>query len=127
MDALAGLWMYMEAAGSPRALLLFLLWLVLLAADWELMRRGVRRKDQKLRGAAYGLTALSLLAAWGTFRYFDTFPGGPSDYAPGYWDPVWDQLPAFLAAVVYGVMLLGFLCWGFYQRTRELTKETDID
>ena len=32
MDALVGLWMYMEAAGSPRALLLLLLWLALLAA-----------------------------------------------------------------------------------------------
>ena len=43
MDALVGLWMYMEATGSPRALLLLLLWLALLAADWGLMVRGVHR------------------------------------------------------------------------------------
>lgn len=125
MDTLVGLWMYMESAGSPRALLLLLLWLVLLAADWRLMGWGVHRKNRKLRGAAYGLTALSLLLAWETVRYFDAVLGGPSDYA--LWDPVWDQLPALLAAIVYGIMLLGFLCWGFYQRTRELTEETDID
>lgn len=125
MDALVGLWMYMESTGSPRALLILLLWLVLLAADWGLMGWGIRRKSRKLRGAAYGLTALSLLLAWKTVRYFDAVLGGPSDYA--LWDPVWDQLPALLAAVVYGIMLLGFLCWGFYQRTRELTEETDID
>lgn len=125
MDTLVGLWMYMESAGSPRALLLLLMWLILLAADWGLMGWGVHRKNRKLRGAAYGLTALSLLLAWETVRYFDAVLGGPSDYA--LWDPVWDQLPALLAAIVYGIMLLGFLCWGFYQRARELTEETDID
>ena len=117
--------MYMEAAGSPRALLLLLLWLALLAADWGLMVRGVHRKNRKLRGTAYGLTALSLLLAWKTAWYFDAVLGGPSDYA--LWDPAWDQLPALLATAVYGIMLFGFLCWGFYQRTRELTEETDID
>ena len=126
MDALVGLWMYMEATGSPRALLLLLLlWLALLAADWGLMVRGVHRKNRKLRGTAYGLTALSLLLAWKTAWYFDAVLGGPSDYA--LWDPAWDQLPALLATAVYGIMLFGFLCWGFYQRTRELTEETDID
>lgn len=82
-------------------------------------------KKPKIARVAYGLTALSLLLAWETVRYFDAVLGGPSDYA--LWDPVWDQLPALLAAIVYGIMLLGFLCWGFYQRTRELTEETDID
>ena len=125
MDALVGLWMYMEATGSPRALLLLLLWLALLAADWGLLVRGVHRKNRKLRGTAYGLTALSLLLAWKTAWYFDAVLGGPSDYS--LWDPAWDQLPALLATAVYGIMLFGFLCWGFYQRTRELTEETDID
>ena len=120
---MAGLLFYMQGAGSPRALLLILLWIGLLVLDWTLMRRGVAGRSPKLRYAAYGMTALSMAAAVIAHHIFTAFETGPANYAPGYWDPVWETLPSGCAAVVYGGMLFGFLCWGFCQRSKELTND----
>ena len=120
---MAGLLFYMQGAGSPRALLLILLWIGLLVLDWTLMRRGTAKRSPRLRYAAYGATALSIVVAAGTHHIFTTFEMGPTNYAPGYWDPVWETLPSGCAAVVYGGMLFGFLCWGFCQRSKGLTDD----
>ena len=101
---MAGLLFYMQEAGSPRALLLILLWIGLLVLDWTLMRRGVAKRSPRLRYAAYGTTALSIAAAAVVHRIFTTVETGPANYAPGYWDPVWETLPSGCAAVVSGLL-----------------------
>lgn len=114
--------MYVREAGSFRAILLLLLWALLFAADWMLMARGVNRKSGKTRLKAYGLTASSLLTALAVCRYFHLYGTAPAGYAPGYWDPVWEELPAGFMGLVYGAMLFGFLCWGYCRRVREITE-----
>lgn len=123
MEILIGLYMYVQEAGSSRAILLLSLWAVLFAADWVLMVRGVNRKSRKTRLRAYGLTACSLLAALAVFWYFHLYDTAPAGYAPGYYDPVWEELPAVFMGLVYGVTLFGFLCWGYLQRVREITEK----
>ena len=91
---MVGLLFYMQEAGSPRALLLILLWIGLLVLDWTLMRRGVAGRSPRLRYAAYGTTALSVAAAAIAHHIFTAFETGPANYAPGYWTLSGRRCPA---------------------------------